>query len=238
MSNLKTKAKPLYLWWQDRKETPVDKQLVQFEDAQKEIERLNQAYSLVNNSLSNCAKTGRKYLEETEKLEAKIEAANKALTGAKNHLEAQIEGIKLGGYAVHTPEHVIELIEEIQSILIPRIDEQRSGESGSGAGDGSDPKKCPSLPIGRRQPTSKTPRKEEVDFPSPTKQQEILEEAMDYAKNSRKEKAKRERCKFLIDKDDAGGRQWKECSYHLDTAECGNCNNCSLYTVEKENTSL
>jgi len=74
-----------------------------------------------------------------------------------------------------------------KEMQFPRIDEQKSGESGSGAGDGSDPKKCPSLPIGRRQPTSKTPRKEEVDFPSPAKQQEILEEAMDYAKNSRKE---------------------------------------------------
>jgi hypothetical protein len=48
----------------------------------------------------------------------------------------------------------------------------------------------------------------------------------------RKEEAKRERCKFLIDKDDAGGRQWQECSYHLDMAEYGNCHNCSLYAVE------
>jgi hypothetical protein len=33
---------------------------------------------------------------------------------------------------------------------------KQSGESGTGVGDGSDPKNCPSLPIGRQQPTPKT----------------------------------------------------------------------------------
>jgi hypothetical protein len=50
---------------------------------------------------------------------------------------------------------------ELNALLFPRIDDQKSGESGPGVGDGSDPKNCPSLPIERRQPTSKTPRKEE-----------------------------------------------------------------------------
>jgi hypothetical protein len=49
------------------------------EDAQKEIDRLNRAYLLLNNSLSECAKTGKKYLDETEELEAKIEAAKPIL---------------------------------------------------------------------------------------------------------------------------------------------------------------
>jgi hypothetical protein len=54
-------------------------QVVTLEFAQKEIERLNQAYLLLNNSLSECAKKGRKYLDETENLEAKVEATNKLL---------------------------------------------------------------------------------------------------------------------------------------------------------------
>ena len=59
------------------------------------------------------------------------------------------------------PFNAVYIKQLLSAIEIPRIDDQKSGESGPGVGDGSDPKNCPSLPIERRQPTSKTPRKEE-----------------------------------------------------------------------------
>ena len=49
------------------------------------------------------------------------------------------------------------------AVLIPRL--EVSGESAPGVGDGSDPKKCMSLPRIRQLRASKTKRKEESEKP-------------------------------------------------------------------------
>jgi hypothetical protein len=87
---------------------------------------------------------------EVTEYEAKIEAANKILD--ENTPVFNEFGHNYNTWDVKDIDNFIGALRA--ALEIPRKEE--SGESGPDVGDGSDPKRCMSLPIIRRQPTSKT----------------------------------------------------------------------------------